>query len=142
MTKRVKDTYHLISLGCPKNLVDSESMAQLLNRQGLAPVVSPDNAEYLIVNTCGFLKAAREEAIAVLTDLASEKMPWQKLIAAGCMTEHHRGEIIKNVPGIDGLMGTRRWMDIMDVIKETRKQRQEIPYAHFPSATKIGRAHV
>ena len=139
MTKRTQDTYHLISLGCPKNLVDSESMAQLLNRQGLAPVAAPENAEYLIVNTCGFLQAAREEAITVLTDLASEKMPWQKLIAAGCMTERHRSEILKNVPGIDGLLGTRRWMDIMEVIKETRKQRQEIPYAHFPSAGRVGR---
>ena len=139
MTKRSKDTYHLISLGCPKNLVDSESMAQLLNRQGLAPVGSPEIAEYLIVNTCGFLQAAREEAITVLTDLASEKMPWQKLIAAGCMTEHHRSEILKNVPGINGLLGTRRWMDIVDVIKEMRKSRQEIPYAHFPSAARVGR---
>ena len=114
-------------------------MAQLLNRQGLDPVSAPDNAEYLIVNTCGFLQAAREEAIMVLTDLASEKMPWQKLIAAGCMTELHRGEILKNVPGIDGLLGTRRWMDILDVIKETRKARRDIPYAHFPSAGQIGR---
>ena len=48
MTKRAQDTYHLISLGCPKNLVDSESMAQLLNRQGLAPVAAPENAEYQI----------------------------------------------------------------------------------------------
>jgi ribosomal protein S12 methylthiotransferase len=139
MTKRSKDTYHLISLGCPKNLVDSESMAQLLNRQGLAPVGSPNNAEYLIVNTCGFLKAAREEAIAVLTDLASEKMPWQKLIAAGCMTEHHRSQILKNVPGINGLLGTRRWMDIIDVIKETKKSSPKRIYAHFPSASSVGR---
>jgi ribosomal protein S12 methylthiotransferase len=139
MTKRAQNTYHLISLGCPKNLVDSESMAQLLNQQGLAPVGSAQNAKYLIVNTCGFLQAAREEAIAVLTDLASEKMPWQKLIAAGCMTEHHREVILHNVPGIDGLLGTRRWMDIVDVIKETGKQRQGIPYAHFPSATRVGR---
>lgn len=138
MTKRAKDTYHLVSLGCAKNLVDSDSMAQLLNRQGLTPTTTPENAEYLIVNTCGFLQAAREEAIAVLTDLASEKMLWQKLIAAGCMTEHHRQEIVDSVPGIDGLLGTRRWMDIMDVIRETDDQRREIPYAHFPTATRVG----
>jgi len=138
MTKRAKDTYHLISLGCPKNLVDSESMAQLLNRQGLMPTTVPENAEYLIVNTCGFLKSAREEAITVMTDLASEKMPWQKLIAAGCMTELHRQEILNSVPGVDGLIGTRRWMDILDVIKGTNKKRDEIPYAYFPSTTKVG----
>lgn len=138
MTKRTKDTYHLISLGCPKNLVDSESMAQILNSQGLAPAAVPENAEYLIVNTCGFLKSAREEAIAVLTDLASEKMPWQKLIATGCMTELHRQELINAVPGVDGLVGTRRWMDILDVIKGTDAKREEIPYAYFPSPAAVG----
>jgi ribosomal protein S12 methylthiotransferase len=139
MTKKVKETYHLISLGCPKNLVDSESMAQLMNRQGLLPAETPENAEYLIVNTCGFLKAAREEAIAVMTDLASEKMPWQKLIAAGCMTELHRQEILDAVPNVDGMIGTRRWMDIMDVIHETEDQHNEIPYTHFPSTPTVGR---
>ena len=138
MTKRTQNTYHLISLGCPKNLVDSESMAQLLNREGLAPAVTPENAEYLIVNTCGFLKAAREEAIAVMTDLASEKMSWQKLIAAGCMTELHRQEILNAVPCVDGLIGTRRWMDILDVIKGTNQKKQDITYTHFPSVSTVG----
>lgn len=138
MTKRTKDTYYLVSLGCPKNLVDSESMAQLLNRQGMLPAAIPENAEYLIVNTCGFLKSAREEAIAVMTDLASEKMPWQKIIAAGCMTELHRQELLDAVPGIDGLIGTRRWMDILEVIKNTDQNREDIPYAHFPSVRTVG----
>jgi len=139
MTKRIKDTYHLISLGCPKNLVDSEAMAQLLNRQGLVPADDPEDAAYLIVNTCGFLKVAREEAIAVLTDLASEKQPWQKLIAAGCMTELHRQEILDTVPHIDGMMGTRRWMDIMNVIQELDKNHHDIPYEYFPSVPTVGR---
>jgi ribosomal protein S12 methylthiotransferase len=139
MTKRVLNTYHLISLGCAKNLVDSESMAQLLNRQGLTPTDESQQAEYLIVNTCGFLESAREEAIAVLTDLASLKMPWQRLIAAGCMTERHRQEIINSVPNLDGLLGTRRWMDIVKVIKETRNKRTNLPYSHFPETATVGR---
>jgi ribosomal protein S12 methylthiotransferase len=138
MTKRAKDTYHLVSLGCAKNLVDSDSMAQLLNREGLQPTTSPEEAAYLIVNTCGFLQAAREEAIMVLTDLASEKMPWQKIIAAGCMTELHRQEILDSVPGVDGLLGTRRWMDIMDVIRKTDDNRATIPYTHFPNTPTVG----
>jgi len=113
-------------------------MAQLLNRQGLVGVNTPKNAKYLIVNTCGFLKSAREEAIAVLTDLASEKMPWQKLIAAGCMTELHRQDILDSVPHIDGLIGTRRWMDILDVIRRTDEQRLDSPYAHFPAVPTVG----
>jgi ribosomal protein S12 methylthiotransferase len=113
-------------------------MAQLLNRQGLSPVSEPENAEFLIVNTCGFLQAAREEAISVMTDLASEKMPWQKLVAAGCMAELHRHEILNAVPGVDGLIGTRRWMDILDVIKEIRENEKQIPYAYFPSVDTVG----
>jgi len=113
-------------------------MAQILNRQGFTPASVPEDAAYLIVNTCGFLKAAREEAIMVLTDLASEKLPWQKLIAAGCMTEHHRHEILQAVPDIDGLLGTRRWMDILDVIKGTNDKRLQIPYTHFPTVSTVG----
>jgi ribosomal protein S12 methylthiotransferase len=139
MTKRVKDTYHLISLGCAKNLVDSESMAQLLNRQGLTPTTTPSDAEYLIVNTCGFLAAAREEAIAVLTDLASEKLPWQKLIAAGCMPENHSQDIINSIPGLDGMLGTRRWMDILKVLQETQQNKNIAPYHHFSPGLTVGR---
>jgi len=134
MTKRTKDTYYLISLGCSKNLVDSESMANLLNNQGLTPVTHPDDAEYLIVNTCGFLSAAREEAITVLTDLANEKMPWQKLIAAGCMPELHRQDVLDTVPNLDGILGTRRWMDILDVLNATDQRRNNIPYTHTSPA--------
>jgi len=140
MTKRAQNTYHLISLGCPKNLVDSESMAQLLNRERLTPTDSPEDAEYLIVNTCGFLKAAREEAIAVMTDLASEKLPWQKLIAAGCMVECHQQEIIDSVPGLDGLIGTRRWMDIVNVLQKINSERQAIPYPYLQTGATVGRA--
>jgi ribosomal protein S12 methylthiotransferase len=114
-------------------------MAELLNRQGFSPTLNADQAEYLIVNTCGFLKSAREEAIAVLTDLASQKMPWQKLIAAGCMPELHRQEIINSVPNIDGLIGTRRWMDIITIIKETRNKRKNVTYSHFPNVKTVGK---
>ncbi len=138
MTKQSRNTYHLISLGCAKNLVDSESMAQLLNQQGLNAAAVPENAEYLIVNTCGFLKSAREEAITVLTDLASEKMPWQKLIVAGCMTELHRDQILNAVPNLDGMFGTRRWMDILDVVQQTGVKRENLPYTHFPPAETVG----
>ena len=138
MTKRIKKTYFLISLGCAKNLVDSQSMSQLLNRKGLTLVDQPNNAEYLIVNTCGFLKSAREEAISIMTDLASKKMPWQKLIASGCMPETHRQELIETIPNLDGLIGTRRWMDIATVVEKTRNSRNPLPYTHFPKADTVG----
>ncbi len=139
MTKRAKGTYHLVSLGCAKNLVDSESMAQLLNRQGLHSTTEPSQAEYLIVNTCGFLTAAREEAITVLTDLASEKMPWQKLIAAGCMPERHHQDIVNSVPGLDGILGTRRWMDILEVLQGIEQHQNTEPLLHLSPGLTIGK---
>jgi len=138
MNKQKQGTYHLISLGCAKNLVDTESMAQLLNRQGLMPTLHQDQAEYLIVNTCGFLKAAREESISVLNDLSRKKAPWQKLIVTGCMPELHREEILKAIPEVAGVLGTRRWMDIIDVIKATDHRRSNLPYTHFPFSPTIG----
>ena len=138
MTKQAKGTYHLVSLGCAKNLVDSESMVQLLNRHGLQSTTEPNEAEYLIVNTCGFLSAAREEAITVLTDLASEKMPWQKLIAAGCMPEKHHQDIVNSVPGLDGVLGTRRWMDILEVLQDIDQSQKTAPFLHFSPGLTVG----
>lgn len=138
MTTKKLRTYHLISLGCAKNLVDSESIAQLLNQQGLQPTLNQNKADLLIVNTCGFLKVAREEAISILTDLSNTKMPWQKLIVAGCMPELHRQEILSTIPGVAGIFGTRHWMDIVDVITAVDQNREELPYIHIPSLAQTG----
>ncbi|NTU62532.1 MAG: 30S ribosomal protein S12 methylthiotransferase RimO, partial [Chloroflexi bacterium] len=79
--------YYLLSLGCSKNSVDSDSMAQLLNASGYAGVTDPDDASILIVNTCGFIGPAREESIRSLRELAEGKRRQQTLIAAGCLSQ-------------------------------------------------------
>ena len=66
-------TFHLISLGCAKNTVDSESMAQLLSRSGYEPVETPEQANVIIVNTCGFIGPAKEESFQILDEMASRK---------------------------------------------------------------------
>ena len=81
-----KNTFHLVSLGCAKNTVDSDSMAQLLLRDGYRAVDNPTHANVLIVNTCGFIGPAKEESISVLRELAEGKRNNQILIAAGCLT--------------------------------------------------------
>ena len=81
-----KNTFHLVSLGCAKNTVDSDSMAQLLIRDGYRAVDDPARANVLIVNTCGFIGPAKEESINVLRELAEGKRKSQILIAAGCLT--------------------------------------------------------
>jgi len=127
-----KNTYHLISLGCSKNTVDSESMGQLLNRSGYSPVLDHSQANIIIVNTCGFISPARDESLQVLSELAAEKGDDQYLIAAGCMTQRYGLEVAQQIPGIDGLLGTRRWMDIIELIQKVRQGKHPEPVYHLP----------
>jgi ribosomal protein S12 methylthiotransferase len=123
--------FHLVSLGCAKNTVDSESMARILLEGGFDSTAKADQADILIVNTCGFIGPAKEESLAVLGKLADSKRAGQKLIAAGCLTQRYGAEVVERVPGIDGLLGTRRWMDILEVVQGLRtdspRPRYEIP---------------
>lgn len=139
-------TFHLTSLGCAKNSVDSDSMAQLLERDGYQAVGAPQKASILIVNTCGFIGPAREESYSVLRALAEAKHPDQLLIAAGCLTQRYGADVARLVPGVDGILGTRRWMDIVEVVRRLRKSphlstgsgiRPE-PLYHLPETPTIG----
>ena len=133
-----KKTFHLISLGCAKNTVDSDSMAQLLLRDGYRSMDDPDKAAVLIVNTCGFIGPAKEESYQVLGELAQAKHKGQVLIAAGCLTQRYGAEVAQKVPGVDGILGTRRWMDIVQVVNEVRKGAHPEPVYHLPEAATVG----
>ena len=130
--------FHLISLGCAKNSVDSRSMAELLDRAGIEEVNKPAQAEVIIVNTCGFIAPAREESLLALKKAANAKKKGQVLIAAGCLSQRDRKQLIKQVPGIDGILGTRRWMDILSVIHELETKPRQ-PVYHIPESTAIGK---
>jgi ribosomal protein S12 methylthiotransferase len=132
MVTMKKNTFHLVSLGCAKNTVDSDSMAQLLMRDGYHATDDPNKASVLIVNTCGFIGPAKEESFRVLGELAEAKHNGQTLIAAGCLTQRYGVEVAQKVPGIDGILGTRRWMDIVQVVSELRKSRHPKPVYHLP----------
>jgi ribosomal protein S12 methylthiotransferase len=128
-----KDRYYLLSLGCSKNTVDSESMAQVMDNAGLRGVAEAEKAEVLIVNTCGFIGSAKDESIGALRDLAKTKKPGQLLIAAGCLSQRYGAEVVEKVPGLDGVIGTRRWMDIMDLIGRLRVRTHPEPLYHLPT---------
>lgn len=132
-----KNAYFLVSLGCAKNAVDSDSIAALLNGDGFTAVDKPSKAGLLIVNTCGFIEQARQESIDVLRELAGKKKPGQFLIAAGCFSQLYREKLAELVPGIDGLIGTRRWMDIVELVRELRAH-PSVPRYHLPENTTIG----
>ncbi len=141
MVKKVagfrKDKYFLVSLGCAKNTVDSESMAQILNTSGMRGVGDPESAEVLIVNTCGFIDAAKQESIDALRELAATKRGDQMVIAAGCLSQRYGDALVQEVPGLDGVIGTRRWMDIFDLITRLRKRKHPAPLYHLPDEAKV-----
>jgi ribosomal protein S12 methylthiotransferase len=131
-------TFHLISLGCAKNDVDSDSMAQMLEQDGYRSVKAPRQASILIVNTCGFINTAREESYRELQALAKAKLPGQILIAAGCLTQRYGMQVARQVPGVDGILGTRRWMDIVEVVSNLRKGQAPRPLYHLPETPPMG----
>lgn len=133
-------SFHLVSLGCAKNAVDSESMAQLLVGDGYSAIADPSQAKFLIVNTCGFIGPAREESYQVLGELAAQKKSGQWLIAAGCLSQRYGAEVVQRIPGVDALLGTRRWMDILDLVDKLRRRIHPEPLYHLPeNAATVGR---
>ncbi|MEL7059717.1 MAG: 30S ribosomal protein S12 methylthiotransferase RimO [Acidobacteriota bacterium] len=96
----------MISLGCPKNRVDSEIMLGELARQGHDIVVDPEDADTLIVNTCGFIDEAKEESIETILDMAARKADGRasKLLVAGCMVNQYGAELEREIPEIDGFI--------------------------------------
>jgi ribosomal protein S12 methylthiotransferase len=132
--------YHIVTLGCAKNSVDSDSMAELLEQAGYRRADRPSRAEVIVVNTCGFIGPARDESLRTLRDLARTKRRGQKLIAAGCLTQRYAEQVAREVPGLDGILGTRRWMDILEVVQGLRPSGHPAPLYHLPpEAHTVGR---
>ena len=107
-----------ISLGCPKNLVDSEVMMGLLNRAGARLTNNPEEAEILIVNTCSFIDTAKQESVDTILEMARHKTSGsaKKLIVAGCLVERYRDEIRKSIPEVDAVVGTGELEAILEAV--------------------------
>jgi ribosomal protein S12 methylthiotransferase len=105
--RTARRTYALVSLGCPKNLVDSERMAGLLEQAGYRMTPEPDGAELVVVNTCGFIADARAESHAVIEEMLRLKRRGRvgRVIVAGCLAERDREALLERHPGIDQLLG-------------------------------------
>lgn len=111
----MNESFHIVTLGCSKNQVDSEGIARVLSQQGMTPVARPEDARVLVVNTCGFLAASRQESVGVINELLETRRPDQVVIAAGCMAslDQHRQEIPE---GVDAILSTREWANIGHVV--------------------------
>ncbi len=108
-----------ISLGCPKNLVDSEVMMGILARNGYEFTPRAAEAEVLIVNTCSFIEPAQKESIDTILEMAEYKKfgAAKRLIVAGCLVERYREDIRKQVPEVDAVVGTGEVERILEAVR-------------------------
>lgn len=101
----MSNKFALISLGCPKNLVDSDNLTEKLINSGLSCVDNPENADMLLINTCGFIQDAKKESIEEILKLCKIKNSSKKLIVFGCLAKRYRDELLKEIPDIDAMFG-------------------------------------
>lgn len=116
----------VISLGCPKNLVDSEVMLGLLKKKDYEITVHQDDADILIVNTCGFIESAKQESINTILEMARFKEEkCSLLIVTGCMAERYKKQIIDEIPQVDAVVGTGGYGEIAGIIDDAFRAGRE-----------------
>ena len=113
----------LISLGCPKNLVDSEVMLGIIEKYHIEITNDPEAAEIIIVNTCGFIESAKQESIDTILSMAAYKTEGccRYLIVTGCLAQRYAQELFQDMPEVDAIVGTNVYKDIAQVIERVMK---------------------
>jgi ribosomal protein S12 methylthiotransferase len=125
-----------VSLGCPKNLVDSEVMMGLLARAGAELTPRAEDADVIVVNTCSFIESAQQESVNTILEMAAHKTGGKakKLVVAGCLVERFRDQICKDIPEVDAVVGTGELESILSATGLTPAQpRSDSPFVVLPS---------
>ena len=119
---------HFTALGCAKNLIDSEQMLSLITAAGHEIVDDPAQADAAVVNTCAFIEAAQQEAIDAILELAQLKSTGrlQRLVVTGCLPQRYQGDILREIPEIDAVLGVGSFPDIVAALET-----DEDHYARF-----------
>src|SRR5438874_8190871 len=122
-----KPTFAFVSLGCPKNLVDSERMLGRLSEHGYALVPEADGADVVVVNTCGFIEPARQESLGVIREMLALKKEGKvgAVIVAGCLAERKKDDLLREVPEVDHIVGVFGREEITQVVDRTLAHRLE-----------------
>ena len=110
-----------VSLGCPKNLVDSEQMLASVIDAGYELIADHNEADAIIINTCGFLEASKEESVEVINEAVAlkETAKVQRVVAAGCLVQRHRAKLLQWCPGVDAMIGVFDRDHIVDALATT-----------------------
>lgn len=119
----LRGSFHIVSLGCAKNTVDSEAIEQLLLAAGHERAASAHDADLVIVNTCGFIESAKQESIDTLLELGADKRGDQKVIATGCLVERYAPELQAELPLVDAFVGARNWASLPAVVSQLEEAR-------------------
>jgi ribosomal protein S12 methylthiotransferase len=125
------ETIAFVSLGCPKNLVDSERMLGLLAQDGLVLTADASEADAIVINTCGFLEASKEESLREIRGALELKNTGRckRVVVAGCLVQRHKTKLLDEVPGIDRLVGVFDREHIVEAVRGKNNPRQE--HGHF-----------
>ena len=144
MTKKKlqSKSLYMMTLGCPKNRVDSEVMLGTLSQRGYHLVNEPEQAEVIVVNTCAFLKAAEKESVDSILELAEHKKngTCETLVVTGCLVQRHGEALTRELPEVDHFLGTSAYVQIGDLLAAEASPRQLIPdpeYIHSASVPKV-----
>ena len=132
--------YHITSLGCPKNLVESEEMMARMSLSGMVLVHEPEDADLLLVNTCGFIGPAKEETLNVIMDLLEVKRqnPRQRLVVVGCLVQRYRKELVEELSEVDAFIGVEDKNTLLKIAWECFGRRPDNPVGnHFPFAPRL-----
>src|SRR3984957_14001569 len=125
------ETVAFVSLGCPKNLVDSERMLGLLAGDGLAVTNDAASADAIVINTCGFLEASKIESLGAIRDALAMKQTGkcQRVVVAGCLVQRHKTSLLAEVPGVDRLVGVFDREHIVEAVRGVENPRQQ--HGHY-----------
>ena len=132
---------HLLTLGCPKNLADSELMLGALTQAGFQMTMDPEDAQVLVVNTCAFIEAAKKESLDAIMEAAEVKKhrPGRRLVVAGCLSQRYGAELQEKLPEVDVFVGTGNFLDLPDLLRRTElPESRSVPYPG--AAHLLGRA--
>lgn len=140
--KKTSKSLYMVTLGCPKNRVDSEVMLGTLNQRGYHLVQEPGDAEVIVVNTCAFLKAAEKESVDNILELAEYKKTGKcrTLVVTGCLVQRHGEVLAKELPEVDHFLGTSAYVQIGDLLEAEASPRQLIPdpdYIHTAQVPRV-----
>lgn len=130
-----KRKVHFISLGCPKNLVDSEMMIGSLTSSDYEITQNAEDAETIIVNTCGFIEEAKKESLSTIFEMSrmKEEGQLQQLVVAGCLTQRYKEQLVEDLPEADVFVGSGEFQNIVKILDENRIDPNKKTFFHLPT---------